>query len=287
MKFKNLDKYQDVILITLAIIAICMTAVYLVCRILKNSLKSERILKESFNDSNIVISTDNIMVLLINMSHNKKRLQHFISEYEMTDLSDIPFLRVEGVNGKEINIKNYTSKNSYKELLTTERVGYRTRHYQLTRGAIGCYLSHMLCYKQIRDSNKPFGIIFEDDAKFKEYDIINQLNKNLHYIPEDWDMLLFHCVCYVCGKHKYYYDVQRFILAHAYIVKQTGAVKLLELLENRPIEQQIDSELSALSINGKLKIYSLRYPLAVQNNMGTTIQTPLHHVTDINPYDLL
>lgn len=221
------------------------------------------------------------------MSHNKKRLQHFISEYEMTDLSDIPFLRVEGINGKEINVKNYTSKSSYKELLTTERVGYRTRHYQLTRGAIGCYLSHMLCYKQIRDSNKPYGIIFEDDAKFKEYDIINQLNKYLHYIPGDWDMLLFHCVCYVCGKHKYYYDVQRFILAHAYIVKQSGAVKLLELLENRPIEQQVDSELSALAISGKIKIYSLRYPLAVQNNMGTTIQTPLHHVVDINPYDLL
>ena len=265
--------------------------VFIICAIvLAFGCKSYFSQKELFNDNGgilDVLNPNNTSVMLINMAKNKDRLDNFIEEYDHTDLVSIPFLRVEGVNGRAIDSEKYVSPYAYKELLNTERVRYRTKHYQLTRGAIGCYLSHMHCYKLIRDGKADYGIIFEDDVVFKEYNVMKMLNKYLQYIPEDWDILLMHCICYVCGKHKYYYDVQRYILMHAYVVNKKGAGKLLEALEHKPIEQQIDSELSKMAIDEKIKIYSLRHPIAVQGNgMGTTIQIPLRHMEDVNPFDL-
>jgi hypothetical protein len=49
-----------------------------------------------------------------------------------------------------------------------ERTGYRTKHYQLTRGSVGCYMSHLQLYQHIIKTDAQFAFIFEDDAVIRQ-----------------------------------------------------------------------------------------------------------------------
>ena len=48
--------------------------------------------------------------------------------------------------------------------LAAEGRGYRTAHYQLTRGSVGCYLSHLRLYQHVLRGGAQFALVFEDDA---------------------------------------------------------------------------------------------------------------------------
>jgi hypothetical protein len=54
--------------------------------------------------------------------------------------------------------------------------GYRTKHYQLTRGSVGCYMSHLQLYQHIlRETDAQFAFVFEDDAEIREPDLLAAL----------------------------------------------------------------------------------------------------------------
>lgn len=228
-------------------------------------------------------------VFLINLATKKDRLDNFINAYKKTDLYSIKsFQRINAVNGRELAIEKYVSKNGIQDIEMIEKRGYRIRHNQLTRGAVGCYLSHMNAYKLIRSKNLPYGIIFEDDIRFNENDVYRKMRILMAKIPDDWDILLLGCACHVCKLYDDYKELEHFFLLHAYVVKLTGAQKILRELEFMPIRQQIDSELSVLASNGILKVYCPTKPLVWQDEKinKTTIQTPMKLLKGVNPYDL-
>lgn len=197
----------------------------------------------------------------------------------------IPFTRIDAVDGKTIDITQYVAQESYKDLLTAERNGYRLRHYELTRGAVGCYLSHIKALEEAQKSNKEYAIIFEDDVRLLTNDVLADLNEQLTKIPKTWDVLLLGCVCYVCGKFTTHYDANRFILLHAYVVKQSCLPTLISLLKGNPIKQQLDAEISDLAVDGKIKVFCLRKKIAMQYSMGTNIQLPVLEDPSINPFE--
>ena len=227
---------------------------------------------------------DDFDVYLINMNKNRDRLQHFMKQWKSTDLKDKKFKRLSAVNGSEINISTYLSDRAYKEVQTTINNGYRTKHYQLTRGAIGCYLSHLKTYDKIANGDKPYGIILEYDVKITKnfYKLAKGVVKE---IPSDWDILLLSCHCITCKRQQLYSKVDKFIWLHCYIVSKEGASKLKDILNSKPIEQQIDSELSDLAEERLIKIYCVNQSLSTQSqNFATSIQMPMRYVKNINPY---
>lgn len=242
---------------------------------------------EGQSDNMHALDLENISIFLINMTKNPDRYRRFVDSFKNTDLTDAGFTRIEGVNGKAIDVRKYVSEKAYKGIRESEKQGFRKHHYQLTRGAVGCYLSHLNVYKEIVKQKKPYGLIFEDDVRILKNNILYDINKVIDTVPKDWDILLLGCVCFVCGKYASYYDVNRYFLMHGYLIKRKSAEKVLHMLENEPIEQQIDAKFSDLAERGLIKIYCLRNKLAVQWDMGTNIQIPVKTIAGINPYDAM
>jgi GR25 family glycosyltransferase involved in LPS biosynthesis len=139
-------------------------------------------------------------------------------------------------------------------------------------------------YELISKSDKDYGLIFEDDVVIDK-NIFKKLNKTLSNIPSDWDILLLSCHCIVCERYDEFYDTGKFFWLHCYIVKKSSANKIIDYLKSGKIGKQIDSELSDMIEEKKLKVYCLKDSLCKQGNMfQTTIQTPMKVVAGINPY---
>ena len=70
-------------------------------------------------------------------------------------------------------------------------------------------------------------------------------------------------------------------------MKKSAAIKILEILRNKKITQQIDSELSDMITQGHVNVYCLKSQLAKQQDFDTNIQTPLKVMPGVNPYTVL
>lgn len=267
-------------IVTLSCVVMMMCIVIAACTAISHT--------ESFINAKIMLNSANTGIFLINMKRNPERLERFKQQYDASDLSQISFKRIEGVDGKRIAIEDFVSKRALEGIIIAERNGYRKHHYELTRGAVGCFLSHLNVYKAIAaDKSKDFGLVFEDDARFVTPAILNDLNQEIATLPEDWDILLLGCVCFVCGKYSAYYEVNRFFLLHAYVIRRKVAERLVDVLSITPIEQQIDAVFSDMAEKNELKIYCLKNKLAIQWNMGTTIQLPVKETPGVDPFERL
>lgn len=270
---------MDNIVISVTIIFIIIVAILIVYYI------EHRQIEKYQNVLSIPLDPSQLDVYLINLDKNKDRLEAFIEQYMSCDLRSHQIKRLSAVDGQKIeNIEDKVTPKAFAEIQEVEKTGYRTKHYQLTRGAIGCYLSHMQVYQQIANGDKDYGLIFEDDVIIDKK-IFKKLNEVIVNIPDDWDMLLLSCHCIVCEKMDMYYDTGKFFWLHCYIVKKTSANKVISYLNSNKIGKQIDSELSDMIGEGLLKVYCLKESLCKQGNVfQTTIQTPLKVVPGINPF---
>ena len=231
------------------------------------------------------IALKDVGIYLINLDRNADRLESFIAQFIMSDLRYKQFQRITAVDGRDIeNIQDIVSDVAYQEIMQIEKTGYRTKHYQLTRGAIGCFMSHMKAFELISMGDDDYGLVFEDDVIIDTH-ILKRLNKLMSSIPNDYDVLLLGCQCIQCDKYDVYFDAHKFFLTHCYIIKKASAARLYMLLKKDKIKQQIDSELSDMATSGSIKIYCLREKLASQTGtFQTTIQTPLKVMPGIDPY---
>lgn len=268
---------------TLIFVFICIVITTLVVYTSKNICQ----VNEQFSDDQVFNAGD-IDVYLINMEQNKDRLDNFVTQYTFTDLyrkHKVKFIRINGINGKLLPISQFVSGKALQEIYASEKTGYRTKHYQLTRGGVGCFLSHMFVYDQIRSKDKKYALIFEDDVKI-DPDFYENMVKELKRVPNNWDILLLGCHCYDCEDNKSFYHVQRFFLLHAYLIKKSAIDKIYSYLENTTIKQQIDHELSDFAVNGILNIYCLKTPLSKQSGQfATSIQVPLKVTNGVDPYE--
>jgi len=218
------------------------------------------------------LNTDDFDIYLINMDKNTDRLNKFTNNYNKTDLILKKFKRFSAIVGKDLNLINFTSPVGYKQILETEKTGYRKHHYDLTRGAVGCYLSHLSIYKKILDNNLKYGIIFEDDCKIVD-DFYSRLQDGLSKIPQDWDIYLLGVMCLKCDIGKDYIKITRFWGLHSYMINKRGASKLIEYLD-KPLSKQIDADISLLIKRGILNVYAINPIIAIQDNsLGSDIQS--------------
>jgi GR25 family glycosyltransferase involved in LPS biosynthesis len=224
-------------------------------------------------------------IYLINLKRRPDRYKQFMKYYTASELQNDPLIKFNAIDGSLLDVNNIPltdlARNELKQL---DNSGFRTKHYQLTKGAIGCYLSHVKLWEHILKTNTEYALVFEDDAKIPKR-IKKIIDKQLKYIPSDWDIILFGHMCTECIAYKNYYSVNRFMLTHCYLIKRTAIIKIMETNTLFPISQQIDSHLSELT--SILNIYATNDAAnkVKQFSSRTDIQAPLYdknskHVND-------
>lgn len=217
-------------------------------------------------------------VYLINLKRRIDRLVEFDKNYENSDMKNISYKTVEAVDGSTIDVDQIPlSEVAKTELQQVETTGFRQKHYQLTKGAIGCYLSHVKVWRSIINDEIGTALVFEDDAKVPP-NMRSIVRYALTYpsIPNDWDIILLGFTCTSCDwdADSTYSRVDRFFLTHCYLIRSSAIEKIVGTDTLFPITQQIDGYLSELS--SIINIYTIDKKNKVkQNNSRTDIQIPL------------
>jgi GR25 family glycosyltransferase involved in LPS biosynthesis len=171
-------------------------------------------------------------IYVINLDRSVDRLASIYNQLPFN------FRRFTAIEGNDLNIKDM-----YAEGKITNK--------NLTRGMVGCYMSHVSLWENIVRDNKP-AIIFEDDIRSRnKFTLTNDIEKLLRMIPDDWDLILL-------GYHDFKTNrgtVNKKIInsticklsgwltgLHAYIIKPETVEKYLRVAS--PISDQIDHTLS-------------------------------------------
>jgi GR25 family glycosyltransferase involved in LPS biosynthesis len=173
-------------------------------------------------------------------------------------------------------MKSLVTPKAFVELQKAERVKYRSKHYELTRGAVGCWLSHVRLWRDFLETDKNTCLIFEDDA-YMVTDMIGQL---MHVRPpKNWDIVLLGYVCNRCEDEQGIGDmirVNKFFGLHCYMINRGFVQKFFKSKYSKRVGKQIDSVLSDMIAEGDIQVYASRQKLAWQNNRhGTRIQMPI------------
>ena len=212
-------------------------------------------------------------IYLINLKRRPDRLNNFLKHYKESDMKNLNVIKFDAIDGSDLDVsKCPLSELARAELQQLESTGFRTKHYQLTKGAIGCYLSHVKIWENILKNESQIALIFEDDAQVPK-DLNKRIHAEMKNIPNDWDIVLFGYICKKCMKYDNYNEVERFMLTHCYIIKKSSIAKIMNTNTLFPITQQIDSLMSELS--SLINIYSVKEKLVPQFNSRTDIQAPL------------
>jgi len=170
----------------------------------------------------------NINCFIINLSRCSEKKEKMIKK-----LSEIPELKYEffnAIDGQEID-KNYLDNNGF-ELLNGWNDPFHKR--KITKGEIGCTLSHYFVYQKAKDLKNEITLILEDDAVFLDDFIVNINNIINDFKISDCDM------CYLSRKkmndniHENYIENSNFLIEPsfsywclAYLVKKKFCEKVV------------------------------------------------------------
>ncbi|MDP2618888.1 MAG: glycosyltransferase family 25 protein [Hyphomicrobiales bacterium] len=114
---------------------------------------------------------------LINLSDNRVRLERSRKQF---DALGIGFSRVDAVNG-------WMLSEAESARVYDRRAGKRRFKYELVKPEIGCYLSHIECWRQIAESGEGGGFIFEDD--FHAAPELKSVLEAVSRDDGDWDVV--------------------------------------------------------------------------------------------------
>lgn len=192
---------------------------------------------------------------MINLKNTKegKRRWNIIKNHPYWNNIDIE--RIDGVNGYNIDIDSYVKKNIIKRKWNYGKwKGIGNKYINMSKGEVGCCLSHLKVWKKIVDNNIKRTLVLEDDPIKIKNNINTILKKIMKNIPKNWDIILISFWLHKGDNgykiNKDFYKVKDFALTPCYLISLNGANKLLKLL---PIDRPVDSWLSHVS--NKINIY--------------------------------
>lgn len=99
----------------------------------------------------------NLPVYIINLERDSQRRKHILNEVKAAQLTD-NIVHIGAVYGKHLPCETYN-------LLYNQEKNKRHFSKPLTPGEVGCYASHLECWKKISQGQEPLALIIEDDIK--------------------------------------------------------------------------------------------------------------------------
>lgn len=181
-------------------------------------------------------------ILYINLDRRVDRKTHV-----ETQLSKINWTgkveRISAVDGRVLDLSILTclfTQKALKEASNTVKIDFTHGQY-MTRGAIGCALSHRKAWLNVVNNEDEKVLILEDDIYFDD-NFTNKLNKYLNNII-DYDLLYlgYHYANDQKILHENYSKPLGIVYGlFGYIVNKKIAQKLLDIF---PIENQIDTDI--------------------------------------------
>jgi GR25 family glycosyltransferase involved in LPS biosynthesis len=280
--------FYGTIFVTFFLISFCYAA--------KKNIYRET-MENNEKDEYIDIQED-MKIFVINLDDKKYKLDRFINQYENYDISNKILLnRYPAIDGNTIEPEDWLTKKALDKLNESKRNGYRKYHHELTNGGIGCFLSHLSLYKNLLiDENSQMYFIFEDDAYTKNNIYTTLENTILPHIPNDWDVIILG-YSRISGEiitndiDNHFLKPSGFWGLYGYIIRKSGAEKIIKEVEVNKIDGQIDAYLSRMQQQDKINIYMVRNPCVFhthyENNKPVTssIQTNVRKIKNINPND--
>ncbi|MGE5027459.1 MAG: glycosyltransferase family 25 protein [Betaproteobacteria bacterium] len=166
-------------------------------------------------------------IYVINLARHPERRDFMKAQLDALGLK---FERVDAIDGQRLNEE---------EIAKNHDVGlaHKITGRSLSRGEIGCALSHLSIYRKMVEQRIPYAIIFEDDALLSsQFPTILERMKNRIDPEEEMIILFTRAHKYTSwfskkiGKaHKLVSTVEAWD-AHGYLVTQAAARKLLKML---------------------------------------------------------
>ena len=226
--------------------------------------------------------TPRIQGWIVNMDKNKDRMVAFEKTYRTSDLSShLHVHRFPAVVGADVDPAMHLSETALAELHDVEAKGHRTYHYQLSRGAIGCFLSHYYIMKKLAESSRYDAFLMLEDDILLPRDFYKRLTNVLQEAPPEWDIILL-------GYHRVrgdaindmFYKVDGFWGTFGYLITQKGAQKFIEQVGIHKVDAQIDAFMSYLRHYGIFKIYAVKDQIVNGNYEIGSSDVQAHHVTN-------
>lgn len=213
-------------------------------------------------------------VIYINLDRRMDRKNNLINELDRINYNG-RIERLSAIDAKKLNFDlmptNLFTKESIK-MATDKTEGL---YSYMTKGGIGCALSHKMVYEKILAGDDEYVLILEDDIWFDDNFNI-KLEQTLKKIGNNYDILW---LGYHSKSTKTEYvelDVPETLYGlFGYIINKKAAKKLIEIF---PITMQIDTEIPKIFMD--LRVYALKEndriifsePSQIATTFGTDIQ---------------
>ena len=212
-------------------------------------------------------------VYVIALMREPRRLQTFRNSY---DLDSQPIV-VEAVDGTQLPEPERLVQEGTLTAAGAEsiRIGPPRRNADdlVTRGALGCYLSHVDVWK--RATHSPFSVVFEDDADARIAS--RDIERRIARLPADWHVYLVgtpHTRLKATQTGSPGLErIEQFCGTHAYAISRSGALWLAEHGDLLPVDMQVDAKLASLTLRG-LNVYFHKDEKSLgTTGVGTTVQS--------------
>jgi GR25 family glycosyltransferase involved in LPS biosynthesis len=217
-----------------------------------------------------MINIRELPIFCINLDRRPERYKLFS---EQPGVKEINVERISAVDGTAINIVNNPQISNQTKINIIHKK--RRSHGEIdTAGAIGCSLSHYSIWKKFLETDSPFCLVLEDDAKIPlglaDSILAASVNRAefdvwcLSYKLYDQTLLPTEKVGWKCPVN--------FWGTAAYIISRKGAEKLINGFF--PIECHLDKYMCLKSllghvklvVNTKFKMYTIHYGTDIQLN---------------------
>lgn len=260
----------------LVVAVMCIIVFLLVVYMVQSSQKDRFVLMDNGKNWRVPIYCINLPSEYTRREHILKMFGSFV---EIVDAVDTR-------NNNWQKYSHYLSDDGLKQMKRSELTKTRRQHYELTPGAIGCFLSHIKCWNKFLDLDpldKEFVFILEDDTM-----PAISFDKTFTHIVEDFppkcDILLCDFLAFGNIEDETYNGLEYrrlhppsgFYLLNAYFITAGGIKKIFEDLHkrNNKFYKQLDSHLTDLINDGTIQVLTLEKQECFQIGISpTSIQT--------------
>jgi GR25 family glycosyltransferase involved in LPS biosynthesis len=161
-------------------------------------------------------------------------------------------------------VKTNTLSSKRKKKFT----GNYFRSTTIPDSVLGCAMAHIKTWKTFLSTNKPYCMIFEDDAIFED-NFKKKFDLCLRHLPNDFDIFYTGCFYnnnFTSKNMNEYIKIPDFFFAtHSYMISRNGAIKLLKYIDNN-IYTHIDMMIYMLFLQKKINVYSTIERLVYQTS---------------------